>query len=320
MAGDQAMALSLRIPVFAAPMFLVSGPDLVIAACKAGIAGAFPTPNARPVAVLDEWLTRIDEELSAHRSAHPGATIGPVCVNLITHSSNVRLADDLKIVARHRPPILISALGSPRPAVEAARSWGGLVFADVTTPALARKAIAAGADGLICVSAGAGGHTGRLSPFAFLRAVREFFQGPLILGGGIADGWSLAGAIAAGADFAYVGTRFIAATESMARPEYKNCLTRTDIDDLVLSAGVTGTPALWIRSSLRDNGYDPDAMPEAPLRNYDSNVKVEGTRWLNVWSAGQGVGAITAVEPVAAIVGRIEAEYRAAKARIGSVT
>lgn len=309
----------LRIPVFVAPMFLVSGPDLVIAACKAGVAGAFPTPNARPVAVLDEWLDRIASELATYRAAHPDAVTGPVCVNLITHSSNARLADDLKIVARHKPPILISALGSPRPAVEAARDWGGKVFADVTTPALARKAIAAGADGLICVCAGAGGHTGQISPFAFVRAVREFFPGPLVVGGGIADGWSLAGAIAAGADFAYVGTRFIAATESMAKQDYKQCLTETGIDDLVLSAGVTGTPALWIRGSLRANGYDPDAMPSAPARNYDSNVKVEGTRWLNVWSAGQGVGAIAAVEPLAAIVDRMEQQYRAATARIGAI-
>ncbi|MBL8337906.1 MAG: nitronate monooxygenase, partial [Rhodoferax sp.] len=254
---------SLRLPVFAAPMFLISGPALVLAACKAGIIGAFPTPNARPIEQLDRWMHEITEGLARARDEQPAATIGPWCANLVTHSSNTRLAEDLALVARYKPPIVVTALGSPKPAIEVVHSYGGLVFADVIGIALARKAVAAGADGLACVSAGAGGHTGFLSPFAFVSAVREFFDGQVIVGGGISDGWGIAGALAAGADFVYMGTRFIPTVESMAPEAYKQMVVDSSVDDLIVSSGITGTPASWLKPSLVANGLDPANMPDA---------------------------------------------------------
>ena len=228
---------ALRLPVFAAPMFLISGPDLVLAACKAGIIGSFPTPNARPIEQLDTWMKQITEGLAQARDAQPHGTtpaiIGPWCANLVTHSSNTRLAEDLALVAKYKPPIVVTALGSPKPAIEVVHSYGGLVFADVIGIALAKKAVAAGADGLACVSAGAGGHTGFLSPFAFVSAVREFFNGYVIVGGGISDGWGVAGAVACGADFVYMGTRFIPTAESMAPAGYKNMVVDSTVDDLI---------------------------------------------------------------------------------------
>ena len=208
----------LRLPIIAAPMFLISGPDLVLAACRAGIVGAFPTPNARPIEVLDQWMATITEGLARARAESPQARIGPWAANLVTHSSNARLPEDLALIARYQPPIVITALGSPRPAIEVVHAYGGMVIADVVNLTLARKAVAAGADGLACVCAGAGGHTGHLSPFAFVSAVREFFDGLVIAGGGITDGWGVAGAIASGADLVYMGTRFIPTAESQAAP------------------------------------------------------------------------------------------------------
>lgn len=305
----------LRLPVVAAPMFLISGPDLVLAACRAGIVGAFPTPNARPIEVLDDWMRRITEGLARARDAQPPGTIGPWCANVVTHSSNSRLKDDLALLERYRPPIVVTALGSPKPAIEAVHGYGGVVFADVTTLPLARKAVAAGADGLACVSAGAGGHTGSLSPFAFVGAVREFFDGIVVVGGAISDGWGVAGAIACGADLVYMGTRFIATTESQAAPAYKQMLVECTADDLRVSAGLTGTPASWLVPSLRANGLDPDAMPEASARRYDSNQSLATKKWMDVWSAGQGVGAIKAIEPTATVVDRLAGEYAAARRR-----
>ena len=203
---------NLRLPVFAAPMFLISGPEMVLAACRAGIIGAFPTPNARPIEFLDVWMKQITEGLAQARDQQAGSTIGPWCANLVTHSSNSRLPEDLALIAKYKPPIVVTALGSPKPAIEVVHNYGGLVFADVIDIKLARKAVAAGADGLACVCAGAGGHTGMLSPFAFVSAVREFFDGTVIVGGGISDGWGIAGALACGADYVYMGTRFIPTT------------------------------------------------------------------------------------------------------------
>ena len=311
--------LSLRLPVFAAPMFLISGPELVLAACRAGIVGAFPTPNARPIDVLGEWMQRITEGLARARDEQPPSTIGPWCANLVTHSSNTRLPEDLEMVARFKPPIVVTALGSPKPAIEVVHAYGGQVFADVTTITLAKKAAAAGADGLACVSAGAGGHTGSLSPFAFVSAVREFFDGQVVVGGGISDGWGVAGAIASGADFVYMGTRFIPTTESMAAEPYKQMVVDGTIDDLIVSAGITGTPASWLKPSLRALGIDPDNMPTAPERQYDSSKPVAARKWVDVWAAGQGLGSIHAVEPVAAVVDRLADEYAQACARLAGL-
>lgn len=314
------LPFALRLPVVAAPMFLISGPELVVAACQAGIVGAFPTPNARPIGVLDDWMRRIIEGLAAARAQAPQRPLGPWAANLVTHSSNKRLPEDLALIAKYQPPLVITALGSPKPAIEVVQAYGGRVIADVVNLTLAKKAVAAGADGLACVSSGAGGHTGHLSPFAFVSAVREFFDGLVIVGGGIADGWGVAGAVAAGADLVYMGTRFIPTAESLAQPAYKQMIVDATVDDLVVSAGLTGTPASWLKPSLRANGLDPDALPDAPPRNYDSSQDLASKRWKDVWAAGQGVGAVKAVEPVAAVVDRLDAEYQAARARFASLS
>ncbi len=310
---------TLRLPVVAAPMFLISGPSLVLAACRAGIVGAFPTPNARPISQLFQWMQQITEGLAQARDALGSDLLGPWCANLVTHSSNTRLAEDLELIAKFKPPIVVTALGSPKPAIDLVHAYGGVVYADVITLGLAKKAVQAGADGLACVSAGAGGHTGFLSPFAFVRAVREFFDGTVILGGGISDGWGVAGAVASGADLVYMGTSFIATQESLAADAYKQMLVDCTADDLLVSAGLTGTPASWLKPSLRANGLDPDQMPAAPDRRYDSNQSIAGKKWMDVWAAGQGVGHIKSVLPVAKLVDQLTAEYDAARLRLASM-
>ncbi len=305
----------LAVPVVAAPMFLVSGPQLVVAACRAGIVGAFPTPNARPIDVLEQWMRDITDALARARDEQPAQSIGPWCANLVTHSSNTRLADDLRLIARYQPPIVVTALGSPRPVVETVQGYGGLVIADVTNLTLARKAVDAGADGLACICSGAGGHTGSLSAFAFVSAVREFFDGIVIVGGGITDGWGVAGAVASGADLVYMGTRFIATQESMADAAYKQMLVDCTVDDIVVSAGLTGTPASWLKPSLRARGLDPDNLPAAPPRSYDSNDVDKPSKWRDIWAAGQGVGAIKAVDTVDTVVARLRSEYASAGRR-----
>ncbi len=310
-----ARRLNLRIPVVSAPMFLVSGPELVVAACKAGIVGAFPTPNARPIELLDEWMKHITEQLERARGEQDPATVGAWCANTVTHSSNTRLQDDLKLIAKYKPPMVVTALGSPKPVIDTVHEYGGIVIADVINMKLAEKAAAAGADGLACICAGAGGHTGHLSPFAFVSAVRAFFDGHVIVGGGISDGWGVAGAIAAGADLVYMGTRFIPTVESMADQAYKDMLVSATSEDLLVSSGITGSSASWLKPSLQANGIDPDNMPSAPERSYDSNQTMGAKRWKDVWAAGQGVGAIQAVEPVADVVDRLEQEWLAAQSR-----
>lgn len=289
---------------------------MVLAACKAGIIGAFPTPNARPIETLDVWMKQITEGLAQARDVQATATIGPWCANLVTHSSNTRLPEDLALIAKYKPPMVVTALGSPKPAIDVVHSYGGLVFADVIDIKLAKKAVAAGADGLACVSAGAGGHTGMLSPFAFVSAVREFFDGTVVVGGGISDGWGVAGAIACGADYVYMGTRFIATTESMALAAYKQMVVDSTVDDLIVSSGITGTAASWLKPSLRTLGIDPDNMPAAPERQYDSSKPVTARKWMDVWAAGQGVGAIKAIEPLALVVDRLADEYAQATTRM----
>ena len=295
----------LRLPVVVAPMFLVSGPEMVIAACRSGVIGSFPTPNCRSAAELDAWMSRIVAEV--------GPDAAPWAANLVTHSSNGRLADDLALIAKHKPPIVITALGSPRPAVEVVHGYGGMVLADIVTVALGRKAAAAGADGLVCVSAGAGGHTGALSPFAFVAALRRWFDGPICVGGGIADGAGIAGAVAAGADLVYLGTRFLASAESMAVADYKTMVVQCRLDDLVVSAAITGTPASWLRPSLAAAGYDLDALGGAAVRDYGGDP---AKKWKDLWAAGQGIDAVTAIEPVATIVADLEREFAAAVRRV----
>lgn len=314
---------AMRLPVFAAPMFLVSGPELVAAACLNGVAGAFPTPNCRTTEELERWMQSITTRIDNARVANPEAVIGPWVANLITHSTNTRLEADLDLVAKYQPPIVITALGSPKPVMEVVRGYGGLVFADVVNLALAKKAAAAGVDGMACISSGAGGHTGHLSPFAFLSALREFYDGWLVVGGGIADGAGIAGAIAAGADFVYMGTRFLATTESRAVEPYKQMVVDCGVDDIVVSAAITGTDASWLKPSLIAGGLDPGAPSAAATRNYDASGDVS-KRWRDLWACGQGLQAIHAVEPVATVVARLEREYAEAckrfRARMGVST
>ncbi len=308
---------SLRLPVVAAPMFLVSGPDLVVAACRSGIVGSFPTQNCRTVEDLDAWMGTITDSLRDDDASRP---TGPWAANLITHSSNARLAEDLRLIAEYKPQIVITALGSPRPVMDVVKSYGGVVIADVVNMKLARKAAEAGADGMACVSAGAGGHTGHLSPFAFTSAVREFFEGMVIIGGGISDGYGVAGAITAGADLVYMGTRFLAAAESTAPAAYKQMVVDHGPDDLVVSAAITGTPASWLKPSLIACGLDPDDLePPTVEKNYTAGT-ASLKRWKDVWAAGQGLQTIRAVESVSTIVHRIEKEYDTALSRVAGRT
>ena len=298
----------LRLPVVAAPMFLISGPDLVVAACKSGIVGSFPAPNCRTVDELDAWMGKISDLLA-------GSDAAPWAVNLVTHRTNARLAEDLRLVAEYRPAVVITALGSPVAAIETVKAYGGTVIADVVNVKLAKKAVAAGADGLACISAGAGGHTGFMSPFAFIAAVRDFFGGIVTIGGGITDGAGVAGAVAAGADLVYMGTRFLATEESMASPGYKQMVLDHGPDDLVISDGITGTPASWLRPSLIANGLDPDRLARPAERVYDSTADV-AARWKDLWAAGQGLQTVRSVEPVADVVARLAREYTAAADRL----
>jgi nitronate monooxygenase len=298
----------LRLPVVAAPMFLISGPDLVVAACRSGIVGSFPAPNCRTIDELDAWMGKISDQLA-------GAEAAPWAVNLVTHSTNARLAQDLRLVAEYQPPIVITALGSPIPAIETVKGYGGTVIADVVNIKLAKKAVAAGADGLACISAGAGGHTGFMSPFAFISGVRDFFDGIVSIGGGITDGAGVAGAVAAGADLVYMGTRFLATEESMASPEYKQMVVDHGPDDLIITDGITGTPASWLRPSLIANGLDPDRLAKPAERVYDSTADV-AARWKDLWAAGQGLQAVRSVEPVSAVVGQLAQEYHVAAQRL----
>lgn len=296
----------LRVPVVAAPMFLVSGPELVVAACRAGVIGSFPTQNCRTVEELRQWLDTITEQL---RDA--GSSAAPWAVNLVTHRSNRRFEEDLRLVAEYQPPIVITALGSPRPVMETVHGYGGIVIADVVNMTLAHKAAAAGVDGMACISAGAGGHTGHMSPFAFISAVREFFDGLVIVGGGIADGTGVAGAVTAGADLVYMGTRFLASQESLADSEYKQMVVDHGPDDLVISDAITGTPASWLRPSLTANGLDPDGLrPSTGDRDYTSG-EVGFKRWKDLWAAGQGLQSIREVDTVDTIVSRTCDEYEA---------
>lgn len=296
---------ALRLPLIAAPMFLVSGPDLVIAACRAGIVGSFPTPNCRTLDDLDRWMDRIDREVGARGDKRPWA------VNLIVHRTNARLEDDLALVLRYKPPLVITALGSPARIVDAVQAYGGLVLADVATLQHARKAAAAGVDGLVLVSAGAGGHTGTLTPFAFIPAVREFFDGLIVMAGGVSDGRGIAAARALGADLVYAGTRFIASAESAAPEDYKAMLVEATVESLVPTAALTGALANMLRPSILRAGLDPDKLG-AGLKPDFSEGALFNRPWKHIWSAGHGVGTIAAVESVAAIVDRWAGEYREA--------
>jgi nitronate monooxygenase len=290
------------VPAIAAPMFLVSGPDLVLACCRAGVIGAFPAPNARRLEDLEAWLARISADLAREPHAAPYA------LNMIVHSTYQRLAAELALVERYRPPLVITALGSPKAVVDAVHAYGGRVFADVATVRFARKAAEAGVDGLILVAAGAGGHVGPLAAFAFVPEVRRFWSGPLVLGGAISDGRALRAAEVLGADLGYVGTRFIAAAESLAAEGHKRMLIECSAEDIVLTNAVTGVNANFLARSLVTGGYDLANLVPRKI-DFRGDPHGEAKAWKDIWSAGQGVGAIEDVEPAAAIIGRLKREY-----------
>jgi nitronate monooxygenase len=291
----------------------VSGPGLVLAACRAGIAGSFPAPNARTIETLDDWLRQIVEGHAQAAAATPGQ-VGPWALNLVTHSSYDRLPAELELVDRYRPPLVITALGSPAAAVKHVHAYGGTVFADVSSLAFARKAAAAGVDGLVLVAAGAGGHTGKVSPFAFVEAVREFYDGIIVLGVCIGHGGAVRAAELLGADLAYAGTPFIVAAESLAAADYRAMVVRASFEDLVLTRTFTGADAWYLRESIVAAGLDPEALVGKDKMDW-SNSQGQLKAWKNIWSAGQGVDHIHAVEPTAAIVDRYVAEYAEALRR-----
>lgn len=309
---------SLRMPLFAAPMFLISGPDLVVGACKAGIIGAFPSPNARTPEILDQWLTEIDAALNDGSDA--AANYAPYAANLVVHSTNKRFPEDLAVVVKHRSPIVITALGSPARVVEPVHDYGGLVFADVNNVAYARKAAATGVDGLVLVCGGAGGHTGALSPFAFVSEVRKFWDGYIVLAGGVATGDAVLACLAAGADFSYMGTSFIATDESMAEPEYKQMLIDCTAEDLLVTKAFTGADASMMIPSIVNQGLDPVAIAgKAAKMNYTGQDGSDVKPWKGIWAAGQGVGTIDTIVPVAELVERLAAEFEQAKKRVASL-
>lgn len=311
MALPEQLIGALRLPVVGAPMFLVSFPPLVTAICKAGLVGTFPHVNARPSEQLDEWLTTIAAELDAHRAANPGAVVGPVGVNLVVHRSNPRLEPDLDIVVKHQVPLVLTSLGGPREVVEAVHAYGGLVFCDVINPMHARKAIAAGVDGIICVGGGAGGHASIQSSFSLVRQIREFWDGCLILGGAINDGYQVRAAETLGADLAYVGTRFLTTEESNAQDDYKQMILASDVDDLVYTDRLSGVGCNFLKPTLDRYGIVPEQLPPKQP-DLSSLVDTEAKLWRDIWTAGHGVATIHDVPTVDDLVDRLEREYRAA--------
>ncbi len=305
----------LALPVIGAPMFIASGPELVVAQCKAGIPGVFPSVNARSPEMLDEWLTRIQRELEAHRAAQPGVPVAPFGVNLIVHSTNPRLAEDLAVVERHRVPFVVTSVGKPAEAVKAIHAYGGIVFHDVTTVKFAHKAIESGVDGLILVCAGAGGHAGTLSPFAFVAEVREFWPGPLALAGAISNGRAIRAAETLGADFAYLGTRFLATHEANVPEAYKRMIVEHTAADIAYTSAFSGVLGNYLRPSIAASGIDPESLVEAggkPALKMFAPEANKPKAWKDIWSAGHGIGTIHEIAPVTEVVASLRQEYETA--------
>ena len=315
--GDLSMALvpslegKLRLPVVGAPLFIVSGPELVIAQCKAGIVGSFPALNARPQSMLGEWLTRIKEELAEYDRENPDSPSAPYAVNQICHASNDRLMDDMQTCVDHEVPIIITSLRPPLEIVQAAHSYGGVVFHDVINVKHAKKAAEQGVDGLILVCAGAGGHAGSLSPFSLVREVKEWFDGTVLLSGSIGDGHSIAGALAMGADLAYLGTRFIATEEANADKGYKDMLIESAADDIVYSSLFTGVNGNYLKPSIAKAGLDPDNLPGADKSkmNFGSGGNMKTKAWKDIWGSGQGIGGIIDAPSVDSLVKSLKHQY-----------
>ncbi len=314
MALPRVLQGNLRVPVVGSPLFIVSGPELVTAQCKAGIVGSFPALNARPAEVLDEWLTRINDDLTQYKEENPDAIVAPYAVNQICHSSNDRLAQDMETCVKHQVPIIITSLRPPAEIVEAAHSYGGVVFHDVINVKHAQKAAEQGVDGLILVCAGAGGHAGTLSPFALVREVKQWFDGTILVSGAMGDGYAVAGALAMGADLAYIGSRFIASEEANAEAGYKDMLVASAADDIVYSSLFTGVHGNYLKPSIAAAGLDPDNLPEADKTkmNFGSGGNMASKAWKDIWGCGQGIGGIERVQTIAEIVDGLEKEFKAA--------
>jgi nitronate monooxygenase len=308
---------TLRLPVIGAPLFIISNPKLVIAQCTAGIVGSMPALNARPASQLDEWLAEITESLAAWDRAHPDRKSAPFAINQIVHKSNDRLEHDMDVCARYRVPVVITSLGARTDVNEAVHGWGGIVLHDIINDTFAHKAVDKGADGLIAVAAGAGGHAGIKSPFALVQEIREWFDGPLALSGAIGNGGSILAAQAMGADLAYIGSAFIATDEARASLAYKQAIVEGTSDDIVYSSLFTGVHGNYLKPSIRAAGLDPDHLPESdPSKMNFAGGEGAKKAWKDIWGCGQGIAAVKAVLPAAALVDRLDAEYRAARARL----
>jgi len=312
----------LRLPVIGSPLFIISNPDLVIAQCKAGIVGAFPALNARPVSLLDEWLHRITEELAAWDRDHPEAPSAPFAVNHIVHKSNDRLEQDVELSTKWKAPVVITSLGAQTPVNDAVHSYGGVVLHDVINDRFARKAIEKGADGLIPVAAGAGGHAGHLSPFALIQGLREWFDGPIALSGSIAHGRAVLGAQAMGADLAYVGSAFIATQEANANPAYQQMIVESSGEDITYTNLFTGVHGNYLTPSILAAGLDPANLPvsDASAMNFGSGGNSKAKAWRDIWGCGQGIGAVKSIPPAAELIARLSAEYEEAKAELAAKT
>jgi nitronate monooxygenase len=308
----------LRLPVIGSPLFIISNPKLVIAQCTAGIVGAMPALNARPAAQVDEWLAEITEALAAWDKTHPEAPAAPYAINQIVHKTNARLEEDMAVCAKYKVPVVITSLGARADINNAVHAWGGVVMHDIINNTHARKAIEKGADGLIAVAAGAGGHAGTKSPFALVQEIRQWFDGPLALSGAIGSGASILGAQAMGADLAYIGSAFIATEEARAAQGYKDCIVSSNSDDIVYSNLFTGVHGNYLKPSIVAAGMDPDNLPESdPTRmNFGSAEGSKGKAWRDIWGCGQGIGAIDKVLPAAELIARFAREYAAAKQRL----
>ena len=313
-----AVLQQLKFPVIASPLFIISNPKLVIAQCKAGVVGSMPALNARPAEQLEEWLIEITEALEAHNRAHPDKPAAPYAINQIVHKSNDRLEHDMDMCVKYKVPIIITSLGAREDVNAAAHSYGGIVLHDIINNKFARKAIEKGADGLVAVAAGAGGHAGVKSPFALIQEIREWFDGPIALSGAIANGGAILAAQAMGADFAYIGSAFIATEEARAAEEYKQAIVEASSDDIIYSNLFTGVHGNYLAPSIRNAGLDPENLPEsdASKMNFGGDAK---KAWKDIWGCGQGIGAVKAVLPTADLVARLQREYEEARARLNLV-
>ncbi len=317
MALPDILEKNLRLPVVAAPLFIISHPPLVLAQCKAGVVGSFPALNARPEAQLDEWLAEVTEDLAAHDAEHPERPAAPFAVNQIVHKSNGRLEHDLSLCVKYKVPIVISSLGAVEEVNQAVHSYGGIVLHDIIHDRHARKAIEKGADGLIAVAAGAGGHAGTLSPFALVQEIRQWFDGPLLLSGAIANGGAVLAAEAMGADMAYIGSPFIATTEARATDEYKQMIVESKAADIVYSNLFTGVHGNYLKGSVRNAGIDPDNLPvsDPSKMNFGGD---KSKAWKHIWGCGQGIGAVAEIVPATTLVDRLVGEYEAAKRKLAA--